>query len=146
LNRFSFCTATLLRTDWGVDLGHYLSQIAAAVMHTYAVGGIRLDLKVDHAPVSVNVAMPVGLVVNELLTNAFKYAFNGRGAGTITLRCLHEGGLSYRIVVADDGLGMPEGTQWPAPGSSARLLCRRCVKTPRMPPSWSIALPQAERA
>jgi PAS domain S-box-containing protein len=105
-----------------VDLGHYLSQIAAAVMHTYAVGGIRLDLKVDHAPVSVNVATPVGLVVNELLTNAFKYAFNGRGAGTITLRCLHENGLSYRIVVADDGLGMPEGTQWPAPGNLGALI------------------------
>jgi PAS domain S-box-containing protein len=54
-----------------VDLGHYVSEIASAVMHTYAVDGIRLDLKVDHAPVSINVAMPVGLLVNELLTNAF---------------------------------------------------------------------------
>jgi two-component sensor histidine kinase len=72
-----------------VDLAHYLSQIASAVMHTYAVGGIRLDLKVDHAPVSVNVAMPVGLVVNELLTNTFKYAFNGRGdnASKVSARC-----------------------------------------------------------
>jgi two-component sensor histidine kinase len=61
-----------------VDLGHYVSEIASAVMHTYAVDGIRLDLKVDHAPVSINVAMPVGLLVNELLTNAFKYAFGGR--------------------------------------------------------------------
>jgi PAS domain S-box-containing protein len=105
-----------------VDLGHYLSQIASAVMHTYAVGGTRLDLKVDHAPVSVNVAMPVGLVVNELLTNAFKYAFNGRGSGTITLRCFHEDDLNYRIVVADDGLGLPEGTQWPAPGKLGALI------------------------
>ena len=66
---------------WGqvVDLGHYLSQVASAVMHTYAVEGIRLDLKVDHAPASINVAMPAGLLVNELLTNAFKYAFAGRG-------------------------------------------------------------------
>jgi len=91
-------------------------------MHTYAVGGTRLDLKVDHAPVSINVAMPVGLVVNELLTNAFKYAFNGRGSGTITLRCFHEDDLNYRIVVADDGLGLPEGTQWPAPGKLGALI------------------------
>jgi hypothetical protein len=49
-----------------VDLGHYVSEIAAAVMHTYAVDGIRLDLKVEHAPVSINIAMPVGLLVNEL--------------------------------------------------------------------------------
>src|SRR5579871_3281438 len=41
-----------------IDLGHYLSQIATSVVRTYAAGGIRLDLKVDHAPVSVNIAMP----------------------------------------------------------------------------------------
>jgi two-component sensor histidine kinase len=44
---------------------------------------IRLDLKVDHALVSINVAMPVSLLVNELLTNAFKHAFNGREGGVI---------------------------------------------------------------
>jgi PAS domain S-box-containing protein len=105
-----------------VDLGHYLSQIASSVMHTYAVDGIRLDLKVDHAPVSVNIAMPVGLVVNELLTNAFKYAFNGRATGVITLRCLREDASNYRIVVADDGLGLPEGVIWPAPGKLGALI------------------------
>jgi PAS domain S-box-containing protein len=105
-----------------VDLGHYLSQIASAVMHTYAVDGIRLDIKVDYAMVSVNLAMPVGLLVNELLTNAFKYAFAGRGSGTLTLRCLHEDESSYRIVVADDGIGLPEGTTWPVPGKLGALI------------------------
>jgi PAS domain S-box-containing protein len=99
-----------------VDLGHYLSEIASAVMHTYAVDGIRLDLKVDHAPVSINVAMPVGLIVNELLTNAFKHAFNGRRSG------LHEADSKYRIVVGDDGIGLPEGTTWPIQGKLGALI------------------------
>lgn len=105
-----------------VELGHYLSQIATAVMHTYAVDGFRLDLKADHVPVSVNVAMPLGLLVNELLTNAFKYAFSGRESGTITLRCLHEDGAGCRIVVADDGIGLPEGTTWPMQGKLGALI------------------------
>jgi PAS domain S-box-containing protein len=105
-----------------VELGHYISEIAAAVMHTYAVDGIRLDLKVDHAPASVNVAMPVGLIVNELLTNAFKYAFTVRGSGTLTVRCLHEENTKYRIVVADDGIGLPEGIIWPMPGKLGALI------------------------
>lgn len=71
-----------------VDLGHYLSQIAAAVMNTCAVEGIRLDQKTDYAPVSVNTALSVGLVVNELLTNSFKYAFRGRDRGVITVECV----------------------------------------------------------
>ncbi|OYW99203.1 MAG: histidine kinase, partial [Rhizobiales bacterium 32-66-8] len=47
-----------------VDLGSYLSSVASAVMNAHAVEGIRLNLKVDTWPVSVNVAMPTGLVVN----------------------------------------------------------------------------------
>jgi PAS domain S-box-containing protein len=105
-----------------VDLGHYASQIATAVMHTYGVGGIRLDLKVDHAPTSINVAMPVGLLINELLTNAFKHAFGGRENGTITVRCLHEAEDHYRIVVADDGVGLPEDATWPVQGKLGALI------------------------
>jgi len=105
-----------------IDLGHYVSQIASAVMHTYAVDGIRLDLKVDHAPASINVAMPVGLLVNELMTNAFKYAFSGRQNGTITVRCLHEDADHYRVVVADDGIGLPDDVTWPMPGKLGGLV------------------------
>jgi hypothetical protein len=43
-----------------IDLGVYLSEIASAVMRAHAPEGIRLDLKVDTWPVSVNVAMPTG--------------------------------------------------------------------------------------
>ncbi len=98
-----------------VDLGVYLSRLAAAVMALHAVEGIRLDLKVDAYPVSVNVAMPTGLVVNELLTNAFKHAFVGRDGGTITLHSLSENG-GCQIVIADDGIGFPEGVVWPKRG------------------------------
>ena len=71
-----------------VDLGVYLSQIASAVMASHAVEGIRLDMKVDTYPVSIDVAMPTGLVVNELLTNSLKHAFSGRDGGTITLHSI----------------------------------------------------------
>lgn len=105
-----------------IDLGHYLSQIAAAVVNSYAADGIQLNLKVDHAPVSVNVALPVGLVVNELLTNSFKYAFGGRGHGIITVQCLRKGQDRYQVVVADNGIGLPEGVVWPVPGKISALI------------------------
>jgi PAS domain S-box-containing protein len=105
-----------------VDLGHYVSQISSAVMHTYAIEGIRLDLKVDHMPASINIAMPIGLLVNELLTNAFKYAFTGKQGGTITVRCLQADGDRCRVVVSDDGVGLPEGGTWPVPGKLGALI------------------------
>lgn len=104
-----------------VDLGVYLSQIASAVMSTHAVEGIRLDLRIEPYPVSVNVAMPTGLVVNELLTNALKHAFGDRKSGTVTLHSLlHKDG--YRVMVADDGVGLPAGVEWPKPGGLGVLI------------------------
>jgi PAS domain S-box-containing protein len=106
-----------------IDLGVYLSEIASSVMHSHAVEGIRLDLKVDAYPVSVNVAMPTGLVVNELLTNALKHAFDGRDGGTITLNSLADKN-GCRVVVADDGVGLPDGIEWPKPGKLGALIVR----------------------
>jgi two-component sensor histidine kinase len=105
-----------------VDLGYYLSQIASAIVNAYAVDGIRLNLKVDHSPVSINVALSIGLVVNELVTNSFKHAFANRGAGVISIQCLRpEPGL-YRVIVGDDGKGLPEGMVWPVPGKISALM------------------------
>lgn len=113
-----------------VDLGVYLSQIAAAVMKAHAVEGIRLDLKVDTWPVSVNVAMPTGLVVNELLTNSLKHAFAGREGGTITLHSLvvQEG---CRVIVADDGVGLEAGDEWPRPGRLGALIVQSLKENAR---------------
>ena len=107
----------------GVDLGVYLSQIASAVMQAHAVEGIRLDLKVDAWPVSINVAMPAGLVVNELLTNSLKHAFVGREGGTITLHSLVDA-TGCRVIIADDGIGLPEGETWPQHGKLGMLIVK----------------------
>jgi two-component sensor histidine kinase len=106
-----------------VDLGVYLSQIASDVIKSQAKEGIRLDLKVDTWPVSVNVAMPTGLVVNELLINALKYAFVGRDGGTITLHSLLDDD-GCRVIVADDGIGLPEGVTWPTPGKLGAVIAQ----------------------
>lgn len=106
-----------------IDLGVYLSEIASAVMRAHAPEGIRLDLKVDTWPVSVNVAMPTGLVVNELLTNALKHAFVGREGGTITLHSLVDS-EGCRVIVADDGIGLAGGEAWPKPGKLGAMIAQ----------------------
>ncbi|MDB5432614.1 MAG: histidine kinase [Caulobacter sp.] len=113
--------------EGAVDLGIYLSQIASAVMHAHAVEGIHLDLQVDTWPVSINVAMPAGLVVNELLTNALKHAFEGREGGTISLHSLVDA-KGCSVVVSDDGVGLPEGATWPKPGKLSALIVRSLLQ------------------
>jgi two-component sensor histidine kinase len=114
-------------TEDAVDLGVYLSEIASAVMRAHAVEGIHLDLQLDTWPVSIDVAMPTGLVVNELLTNALKHAFQGRDGGTIRLHCTTED-QGCRVVIADDGVGLPEGFAWPKPGKLSSLIVRSLLQ------------------
>jgi two-component sensor histidine kinase len=104
-----------------IDLGIYLSQVASAQMRAQAVEGIRLDLKIDTWPVSINVAMPTGLVVNEVIMNALKHGFKGREGGTITLHSLVDD-TGCRVVIADDGVGLPDGVKWPQPGKLSSLI------------------------
>jgi two-component sensor histidine kinase len=104
-----------------VDLGTYLGEIASNVMKAHAVGGIRLALEVDSWPVSVNVAMPAGLVVNELMTNALKYAFVGREGGTITIKSLVDKS-GCTVTVADNGIGLQDGAEWPRAGKLSALI------------------------
>jgi two-component sensor histidine kinase len=73
--------------------------------------------------VSVNVALPAGMVVNELLSNALKHAFAGRDGGTITLHSLSEDG-GCRVIIADDGVGLPDGVEWPQRGKLGELIVR----------------------
>jgi two-component sensor histidine kinase len=123
------------REDESIDLGVYLSQIASSVMQAHAVEGIRLDLLVDTWPVSINVAMPAGLVVNELLTNALKHAFVGRENGTIRLHSLIDDSGCH-ITIADDGVGLPEGITWPKPGKLGAVIAQSLRQNARA--SWTV--------
>lgn len=104
-----------------IDLGVYLSEIASAVMRAHAGEGIHLDLQVDTWPVSVNVAMPTGLVVNELLTNTLKHAFVGRTGGKISLHSLVDD-AGCHVTIADDGVGLSPDTHWPKPGKLSAMI------------------------
>jgi len=106
-----------------IDLGVYLGKVASSVMETHATEGIRLELKVDTWPVSINVAMPTGLVVNELMTNALKHAFVGRDGGTITLSSLVDE-TGCRVIIADDGVGLPDGQSWPQSGKLGAVIAQ----------------------
>ena len=116
------------KVDGVVDLGIYLSEIASAVMRAHAVEGIHLDLQLDTWLVSLDVAMPAGLVVNELLTNTLKHAFDGRDGGVVTLHSTTDAAGGCRVLVRDDGVGLPEGSTWPAPGKLSALIVRSLLQ------------------
>lgn len=93
-----------------VNLGEYLPRLVDSVRGIY-MGAGSLHYRVDCAPIEVELdqAVPMGLLVNEAITNAVKHAFpEEQGMGTVALRVTKEDG-EIRILVADDGVGLPEG-------------------------------------
>ena len=74
-------------------------------------GGVTLDCDVDSAPIQRDHAVSIGLIVNELVTNAAKHAFAGRERGTIAVSWKRRPEGGWRLTVADDGVGMPPGPQ-----------------------------------
>jgi two-component sensor histidine kinase len=113
-----------------IDLGQYLSDIATAVMAASAMPGIEINLQVSYCPLSINIAMPAGLLVNEMLTNALKYAFVGRSGGQLKLICKQENGR-VTVVVSDDGVGLGENQQWPSPRKLGALILQTLQENAR---------------
>lgn len=69
---------------------------------------IEMDIRVADVAIPTNKAFPIALIVNELLTNAFKYAFPDGKSGKIEVVLLSDGGNTWMLRVSDDGIGLPE--------------------------------------
>lgn len=93
-----------------VSLDRYFESISEFVMAAHTVRDKRIALQRCIVPIVVDAkhASTLGLILNELLTNALKYAFPGSRAGTITVSLTDEGG-DIVLEVEDDGAGLPAG-------------------------------------
>jgi two-component sensor histidine kinase len=88
----------------------YLEEVVAYLSETYCLdGAVGFQLVVEPLELDVNLAVPVGLVVNEAITNALKYAFPGGRRGTVRLSLHRVGETACVLTVADDGVGLPDG-------------------------------------
>lgn len=94
-----------------VKLGAYLERVVASLASTYGVVRKGIEVTVD-VPASLTVdidrAVPMALIVNEAMTNAMKYAFEGRSGGRLSL-AFAEDAEGARLEIRDDGPGLPEG-------------------------------------
>ncbi|KYK38234.1 MAG: hypothetical protein AYK18_17690 [Theionarchaea archaeon DG-70] len=71
----------------------------------------KIDLAVDVENVSLGIdaAIPCGLIINELVSNSLKHAFIGEKKGRISISLHRLGENEIELIVADDGIGVPEG-------------------------------------
>jgi PAS domain S-box-containing protein len=96
-----------------IDLGDYLRFLASQLFSFYTTDSRKVKLVTGIGPVTIdiNMAIPIGLIINELVSNALRHAFPGGREGTIWL----SGEVKDQVLtltVGDDGVGMPAGYDW----------------------------------
>lgn len=92
-----------------VDFEEYCRRFVPSLINSYSRGAsITLQFDTQQVMVPIDAAVPLGLILNELITNAIKHAFPERESGTVTVRCRCEGDKLH-VAVEDDGCGLPLG-------------------------------------
>jgi two-component sensor histidine kinase len=95
-----------------VDLGAYLKQLTTQAFRAQSNGLVRLNLMLDPVQVSMDVATPCGLLVNELITNALKHAFVRGQTGELRIElnglpATNDQSTRWCLQVRDNGVGLP---------------------------------------
>ena len=68
----------------------------------------RIDVQADNILLPIHKAIPVSLIINELISNSLKYAFPNDRSGVITIRLRREDD-HYSLIIGDNGIGLPAG-------------------------------------
>lgn len=73
---------------------------------------IRLNIDIPEIELGIDTAIPLGLLINEAVTNALKYGFEGRDAGEISISLEKEDAQEYVLRIGDNGVGYPENVDY----------------------------------
>ncbi len=90
-----------------IDFSEYVADLMASLKRSYIMSDIDLRVEADDLRLGVDMAIPCGLIINELVSNALKHAFKGRKGGMVDVRINRNGKGKTMIRVQDDGNGLP---------------------------------------
>ena len=119
-------SADLAHTELGAYIRNVMNELFLA--HGEVSSKVSLQLELEPVFLPVDMAIPCGLILNELATNSLKHAFVGRDRGTIDIHLSTVGNASVRLLFRDDGWGLPAGLDLQAAESLGLRLIRMLSK------------------
>jgi two-component sensor histidine kinase len=91
-----------------IPMQDYIEEVVAYLHESYCLDHlVRFCLEVEPIELDVTQAVPLGLIISEAITNAFKYAFSDGRSGTVCLSLYRLAETTYQLTIADDGIGLP---------------------------------------
>jgi len=105
-----------------VEMKDYFNNLSEYIVDAFGVDEqVTVDVAMDKFELDVDMAIPIGLIVNELLTNSLKYAFPDKQKGTIRLSLMEKGNI-LQLDVVDDGIGMNGTDEVQGTGFGSQLI------------------------
>ncbi len=93
-----------------MDMARYLEDLTQSLISAYNPDlAVEVDIKVEKIFLSLNASIPCGLILNELITNAFKHAFPGGKSGKLQVLFKNTDAENLEFSIADTGIGLPRG-------------------------------------
>ena len=92
-----------------IDFGDYIRSLTTHLLISYQIQSskIEIDVNIKDIIFNMNIAIPCGLIINELVTNSLKHAFTNCKEGKIEVNITRKGTNGYLLVVKDNGKGLP---------------------------------------
>lgn len=111
-----------------IDFGDYIRSLTTDLYHTMVSDPVRvkLDLDLEDVKIDINTVVPMGLIVNELVTNSMKYAFPTDETGYIKVE-LHRENENILLKVSDNGVGFPENIDYKNTSSLGLQLVKNLI-------------------
>ena len=111
IRSMSFVHESLYQSDTlsEVNFSEYIENIARNLFHSYGrpEGGISLEFDLEEINLNLDTSIPCGLIINEVVSNSLKYAFEGRERGRILIGFSRLSDGRLKLVVDDNGIGLP---------------------------------------
>jgi two-component system, sensor histidine kinase PdtaS len=106
-----------------IEMKHYFQNLCENILDSYnETERIKVNIDMNELELDVDTAVPVGLIVNELLTNSLKYAFPDGKKGEIQLALENLAGNLYQLKIKDNGIGKTPNTNTKGTGFGTQLV------------------------
>ncbi len=101
-----------------VDIHDHFKSLIEGLIKNYSLNKIiKLDVTVQEVEMGISTLTPLGLMINEFVTNSLKYAFVNRNEGKLFVHIKHLENKYYEMIIGDDGVGLSETVTPPSLGS-----------------------------
>lgn len=98
-----------------IDFSDYLRSLTGKLTAQFSTSSVTMEVLAKNISLGIDSAIPCGLIISELIVNAFKYAFPDGMKGKLFIQMQLKENGKYEITVSDDGVGLPEDFDWQKP-------------------------------